>query len=385
MSEPDIHALLEQLQIQVVDGGYQAVLNGRHFKIKPQLYEALVVLKAHGVEVGLGRICESWGLAGEGFEAFRAQLLDSIASLASVPVRKSYIHSSFTLLSAPLVRGLSLRLAGLFQRWLVWVVGLLCLLVFGDLFFFHQVGGSHLRSVDLSALDWLVSYSCIFGILLVHELGHAAAIRRAGQLPAEIGFGFYLVFPVFFANVSNAWLLGRRARFMVSLGGVYFQMLAAVLLYVGIALTSGHPQAWLSLAFKVNIVTALFVLIPFIRNDGYWLLADFLRVHDLYQRAGGMCWIVFQHLRNDRKVAGMEWFIAGYAICNYSFLTFCIWGLMVTVQANLSKCFEVIISDGWSTLLISHPKTWLVGALSAVVLHFLIYPFVKRAVRYVNK
>jgi len=385
MSKPDIHSLLEQVQIQVVDGSHQATLNGRHFKIKPQLYEALTVMKAEGVEVGIEQLRVRWAISADAREVFRTQLLDSIESLVSKPAKSSYIHSSVTVLSAPLVQGVSARLTGLFDRRVAWVAGLLCLLVFGDLLFFHQVGGTQLRSIDLSALDWLLSYACIFAILLFHELGHATGMRRAGQLPAEIGFGFYLIFPVFFANVSNAWLVDRRSRFMVSLGGIYFQMLAAVLLYAGIALTDGRPQVWLSLAFKVNIATALFVLIPFIRNDGYWLLADFLGLHDLYQRAGGMCWIIFQNLRHGRPVSRIEWFIACYAICNYSFLSFCIWSLAKSTHFHFSRCVEVLSDAGWKSLFLSHPQSLVSSVLSVIVLHFFIYPLLKRAYQHVSK
>lgn len=384
MSTPDIQALVAQLQLQVVDGAFQAELNGRHFKIQPRLHETLTVLKQEGIDPGCERLMERWGVAPAEREAMKADLLARVAGLAGEPTRRAYIHTSITVMAAPLVQRLASRLAGLFAAPLVWAVSLLTALVLGDLFIFHQVGGTTLRSLDLTALDLAMGYACIVAVLLFHELGHAAGMRHVGQQPQEIGFGFYLIFPVFFANVSNAWLVDRRARFVVNLGGIYFQMLAAVVLYAGIALTSGHTQAWLTLAFKSNLATAIFVLIPFIRNDGYWLLADFLGLHDLYQRAGGMCWIIFQRLRNRLPVTGTEWFIAGYAICNYLFLCFVTWGLFKSTYISFSRSIDIVSSQSWQILAFDHPRILFSSAVSLILLFFFARPFLMRAYSHVK-
>ncbi len=384
MSTLDIPALVAQVQLQVVDGAFQAELNGRHFKIQPRLHETLTVLKQEGVDAGCERLMDRWGVAPAGRDAFKADLLARIAGLAPERPSRSYIHTSITVLPATLVQRLAARLAGLFAAPLVWAVSLLTVAVLADLFVFHQVGGTQLRSLDLTALDLLMGYACIVAVLLFHELGHAAGMRHVGQPPQEIGFGFYLIFPVFFANVSNAWLVDRKSRFVVNLGGIYFQMLATVVLYAGIALTSGHTQAWLTLAFKSNLATAIFVLIPFIRNDGYWLLADFLGLHDLYQRAGGMCWIVFQRLRARLPVTGTEWFIAGYAVCNYVFLAFVSWGLLKSTYISFNRSFDIASTQSWQILALDHPRILFSSAVSLILLFFFARPFLMRAYSHVK-
>ncbi len=384
MSTLDISNLIAQVQVKVVDGAYQAAFNGRHFRIQPRMYEALGVLQEDGVDAGSERLMERWGIAPESRSAFKTELLEQVARLAPERASTSYIQASVTVLPASLVQRLSVHLALLFRRPVVWTVCLLALLVLGDLFLFHQVGGTQLRSLDLSGRDLLMGYLCVLAVLLFHELGHAAGMRHVGQPPHEIGFGFYLIFPVFFANVSNAWLVDRHSRFVVNLGGIYFQLLASVILYIGIALTEGHTQAWLSLAFKSNLATALFVLIPFIRNDGYWLLADFLGLHDLYQRAGGMCWIVYRKLREKAAISGTEWFIAVYAVCNYSFLGFVCYGLLNSSYRNFSQTLEILVHHSWEFLALEHPRLLVSSTISLVVLFFFTRPFLLRAYTHVK-
>ena len=55
-----------------------------------------------------------------------------------------------------------------------------------------------------------------------HELGHAAACRYGGAEPGAIGVGVYLVFPVFYTDVTDSYRLGRAGRVRTDLGGLYF-------------------------------------------------------------------------------------------------------------------------------------------------------------------
>jgi putative peptide zinc metalloprotease protein len=114
---------------------------------------------------------------------------------------------------------------------------------------------------------------------LIHELGHTTACRYFNCPHGAIGFGLYVIFPAWYADVSKAWRLQRRQRAVVDLGGVYFQalMLIGVDLY---ALASGSPDA-LKLIWLVTF-TMLFTLNPVFKFDGYWLLSDLSGLHNLH-------------------------------------------------------------------------------------------------------
>lgn len=382
MQAPDISDLLRRLQLQTVDGEPQAELDGRHFKLPPRLHQALTVLKEQGPEQGLDRLAQSWGMDRQ---TLQDELGQSLQKLTLGEAKQSYIHTGFTVLPAPLVQRLAAALLPLFKRAVVWGVLLATAWMLLDLFVFKQIGGPKLRRIDLDAMDWLLSYAFVFIVLMFHELGHATGLRAVGQQPQQIGFGFFLIFPVFYANVSNAWSVSRRSRFIVSLGGIYFQMLGAVLLYLGVGFSTGHTQAWLMLAFKSNLATAVFVLIPFIRNDGYWLLADWLGIHDLYQRAGGMCFIIWRGLIERRTITRQEWLIGLYAVGNYGFLLMVVFSLIKSLYLGFSQSGVVLRDQGWSNLLTQHPDLLVSTAIASLFFVLFASPLVRRAYQNVTQ
>ena len=64
--------------------------------------------------------------------------------------------------------------------------------------------------------------------------GHASASARYGVPARDIGFGLYLIYPVFYNDVTSAWRLPRRQRVVIDLAGTFFQFLVgAVYALVG--------------------------------------------------------------------------------------------------------------------------------------------------------
>src|SRR5919109_3878298 len=118
---------------------------------------------------------------------------------------------------------------------------------------------------------------------VAHELGHAAGLRYGGGRARRMGFGFYLAFPAFFTDVTDSYRLGRWARVRTGLGGVYFHFLFATAL-IGIALAVDAEFLFLAvLLINIEIVRQF---IPFVRLDGYWVLADLTGVPDFLSQAG---------------------------------------------------------------------------------------------------
>jgi putative peptide zinc metalloprotease protein len=128
----------------------------------------------------------------------------------------------------------------------------------------------------------------LFGIIVVagifHEFGHASALRYGGGRARAMGFGFYLVYPALYTDTSDAYRLGRWAKVRVDLGGFYFHLLFAVGV-MAVALLSGH-EFLLVAVLAINLEMLRQLLFPFVRFDGYWLLADLTGVGDLFAHAG---------------------------------------------------------------------------------------------------
>ncbi|RME45804.1 MAG: hypothetical protein D6791_09870, partial [Chloroflexi bacterium] len=126
--------------------------------------------------------------------------------------------------------------------------------------------------------DYLLSLGLLIAVVLVHEFGHAAAQLRFGLPPGPIGFQLYLYIPAFFANVDASWKLKPSRRIVIDLAGIYFQTVAASVLYLMALETNFTPLLTTALA---SDSLCLIAINPFLRFDGYWLLADALAVPNL--------------------------------------------------------------------------------------------------------
>lgn len=116
-----------------------------------------------------------------------------------------------------------------------------------------------------------------------HEFGHASALRYGGGKVRGMGAGIYLIYPVFYTDVTDSYRLGRWARVRVGLGGFYFHLIFALGI-VTLYLASGWE--FLLLVVVLINVDILRQNLPFVRLDGYWVLADLTGVPDFFSQMG---------------------------------------------------------------------------------------------------
>ncbi|MFI9718520.1 hypothetical protein ACIHFE_02540 [Streptomyces sp. NPDC052396] len=136
--------------------------------------------------------------------------------------------------------------------------------------------GSVLSSPGLILLViFLAVASCAF-----HELGHGAACRYGGVRPGAMGCGIYLVWPAFYTDITNSYRLSRAGRIRADLGGVYFNALFALGLLGCYALTGFQPLLVAILSVNLEIVQQL---LPTLRFDGYYIVADLVGIPDLFR------------------------------------------------------------------------------------------------------
>ena len=87
---------------------------------------------------------------------------------------------------------------------------------------------SGLQTLLQSPALGLILVALVILSLAFHECGHAAACRYGGARPGRIGIGIYLVWPVFYTDVTDSWRLSKPGRLRTDLGGVYFNVLFAL-------------------------------------------------------------------------------------------------------------------------------------------------------------
>lgn len=116
----------------------------------------------------------------------------------------------------------------------------------------------------------------------VHETGHASALVSNGCKQTEIGFGLYIYYPVLYTDVSEAWKLSRYRRALIDVGGVYFQSVFQLLL-LSLFFINGSPV--LIYFFLFNDLIMFRTMNPFLRMDGYWLVADLFGIFNLREQS----------------------------------------------------------------------------------------------------
>lgn len=202
-------------------------------------------------------------------------------------------------------------LAGLAVEW--WV------------FFVHGVGGSVRDALTAPGL-LLAALGIIVLAAAFHELGHAAALRHGGGKVRGMGAGVYLVYPVFYTDVSDNYRLGRWARVRTDLGGFYFNLLFALAVMAVYALTGLRFLLIVVVLIDFDIIRQL---MPFVRLDGYWALADLTGVPDFFSQMGPFLRTVLPlPFWKGRRLPGMKgWVKAVFAL--YMLVTVPLLGLLL--------------------------------------------------------
>jgi putative peptide zinc metalloprotease protein len=126
------------------------------------------------------------------------------------------------------------------------------------------------------ALFALVALSLAF-----HECGHAAACRYGGARPSRIGIGIYLIWPVFYSDVTDSYRLSKAGRLRTDFGGIYFNGLFALTAAGAYLATAYRP---LLIVVVTQQILMLDQFVPWLRLDGYHIVSDLIGIPDLFTR-----------------------------------------------------------------------------------------------------
>jgi putative peptide zinc metalloprotease protein len=126
-------------------------------------------------------------------------------------------------------------------------------------------------------------------VKVIHEFGHGLSCKAFGGEVHEMGFLLLCFSPAMYCNVSDAWTLPNKwHRIIISAAGIYVElMIAAAATFVWWN-TPAQPfinNMALSLMIVCSVSTVLFNGNPLMRYDGYYVLADWLEIPNLRDRA----------------------------------------------------------------------------------------------------
>ena len=194
-----------------------------------------------------------------------------------IPAPKTPFVLSMTVLPERLLKYVSVLLTPLFNKWFSLTIFVIFAIVHGTLF--SSIAQS--TETGIPSSDIPIFLALMLMSYFIHELGHISACRRFNCPHGDIGMGIYLIFPVFYADVSKAWKLSRKQRATVDLGGLYFQAILLIIIDC-YAYLNANTLAYL-LSWTITF-TMLHTLNPFFKFDGYWLLSDLSGITNLHDK-----------------------------------------------------------------------------------------------------
>ena len=259
--------------------------------------------------------------------------------------------------------------------------------------------------LDFISWQGLIAYGAsLIVVKLFHELGHAYTATRYGIRVNTMGVAFILLTPLFFTDVSDAWRLqSRKQKLAINGAGMVVELAIAGFATFWWAFLPDGPAR--SAAFAVAttswVMSLLVNLNPFMRFDGYYLMADAWNVPNLQTRSFAMAkWALREFLfglghpcPENLKRSTRRGFII-YAFCVWIYRFFLFLGIALLVYHLFFKVLGVIlftveiawfialpifkeIMEWWKMRdeIMKSPRTKITAAVVGVVLLATFYPW----------
>lgn len=181
-------------------------------------------------------------------------------------------------------------------------------------------------------------------VKLLHELGHAYAVKVWGGEVHELGVMLLALMPVPYVDASASIAFPERGRrAVVGAAGIMVELaLASLAVMVWVAAEPGIVRAIaLNVALTCGVSTLLFNGNPLLRFDGYYVLSDWLEIPNLAQRANRhVLYLVQRHafglsdLDAPLLTAGEGPILVVYAFASFVYRTLVMLGVALFVASH---------------------------------------------------
>lgn len=177
--------------------------------------------------------------------------------------------------------------------------------------------------------EYLLLLWLAFPILkAIHELGHGIAIKLFGGQCHEMGVMLLVLMPIPYVDAgASSGFANKWQRMMVGAAGMMIELaVAAVALWIWSWIQPGIVKSFLhEIVIIAGISTILFNINPLLRLDGYYILADWLEIPNLGQKANQYVgYIAKRYLLGMKSDQSRPALSAGEApwLVSYSLLSF---------------------------------------------------------------
>lgn len=203
----------------------------------------------------------------------------------------------------------------------------------------------------------MLALALVFPFLkLIHEFGHGLAIKLLGGNCHELGLMFLVLVPVPYVDASSSVAMpSKYHRMLVGLAGMMSELSVAALAIMAWSMVNeGVLKALLhQTVILAGLTTLIFNANPLLLFDGYYVLADWLEIPNLGQKANRyLGFLINRHLFGVTTVTPPDltrreapWLL-GYAVGAFVYRVLVTLGIVVLI-ANEFFFFGVILGI-WS-------------------------------------
>ena len=126
-------------------------------------------------------------------------------------------------------------------------------------------------------------------VKIIHEFGHGLSCKAFGGESHEMGVLLMCLSPALYCNVTDAWTLADKwKRIIISFAGIFVELVIASLATFVWWNTPQYPivnNIALCVMVLCSVSTVVFNANPLMRFDGYYIMADWLEIPNLREKA----------------------------------------------------------------------------------------------------
>jgi putative peptide zinc metalloprotease protein len=126
-------------------------------------------------------------------------------------------------------------------------------------------------------------------VKVIHEFGHGLSCKAFKGECHEMGVLLMCLSPALYCNVTDAWTLADKwKRIIISFAGIYVELVIAAAATFLWWYTPAYPvvnNIALAVMVLCSVSTVMFNANPLMRFDGYYILADWMEIPNLREKA----------------------------------------------------------------------------------------------------
>lgn len=286
--------------------------------------------------------------------------------------------------------------------WAAWILLLLTAVILAGMQW--QPLTNNLADQILSTENLLILWWVYPLVKLIHEFGHAYAVKHWGGEVHEMGIMFLIFMPIPYVDASAASSLSdKRPRMLISSMGMITELALGALAMI--VWTLVEPGMVRSIAYNVMLIAGVSTLLmngnPLLRFDGYYIFADWLEIPNLGKRSNQyiayLAQRYFLHMHDARSpvhAKGEAGWMAFYSIAAYFyriFLAFTIaffvatqffligvilalWSLWTSLLMPLVKITKTLLTDSRFRASRQRAWSWISGLVAVLIILIFIVP-----------